>query len=149
MTFIHKESCECAKSKLDRFSVPATQTSIESRTYVDYHPVASITGGAPIEFDVTASGNDYLDFANSFLCVRGKTTRAKNDDLDAADNVGPVNYFPSQLVFTGGRTAKRLGDHEFDQYVRVQSVHRDTIELRDGCEILAIDFRRVSQGRSR
>jgi hypothetical protein len=28
--FIHEGSCECAKSKYDLFSVPATQTSIES-----------------------------------------------------------------------------------------------------------------------
>jgi hypothetical protein len=97
MAFIHEGSCECAKSELDLFSVPATQTSIESGTYVEYHPVASITGGAPIEFDVTASGDDYLDFANSFLCVRAKITRANNDDLDAADTVGPVNNFLHSL----------------------------------------------------
>jgi hypothetical protein len=40
MAFIHEGSCECAKSELDLFSVPATQTSIESGTYVEYHPVA-------------------------------------------------------------------------------------------------------------
>jgi hypothetical protein len=97
MAFIHEGSCECAKSELDLFSVPATQTSIESGTYVEYHPVASITGGAPIEFDVTTSGDDYLDFANSFLCVRAKITRANNDDLDAADTVGPVNNFLHSL----------------------------------------------------
>jgi hypothetical protein len=97
MAFIHEGSCECAKSELDLFSVPATQTSIESGTYVEHHPVASITGGAPIEFDVTASGDDYLDFANSFLCVQAKITRANNDDLDAADTVGPVNIYLHSL----------------------------------------------------
>jgi hypothetical protein len=98
MAFIHEGSCECAKSELDLFSVPATQTSIESGTYVEYHPVASITGGAPIEFDVTASGDDYLDSDNSFLCVRAKITRANNDDLDAVDTVGPVNNFLHSLL---------------------------------------------------
>ena len=75
MAFIHEGSCECAKSELDLFSVPATQTSIDSGVYVEYHPISSITSGAPIEFDVTASGDDYLDFANSFLYVRAKITR--------------------------------------------------------------------------
>jgi len=50
MAFIHKGSCECAKSELDLFSVPPTQTSIESGLYVEYRPISSITDGAPIEF---------------------------------------------------------------------------------------------------
>ena len=91
MAFIHEGSCECAKSELDLFSVPATQTSIESGIYVEYHPISSITGSSPIEFDVTASGDDYLDLANSLLCVRAKITRANGDNLDAADTVAPVN----------------------------------------------------------
>ena len=93
MAFIHEGSCECAKSELDLFSVPATQTSVESGTYVEYHPISSMTGGAPIEFDVTASGDDYLDLANSLLCVRAKITRVNDEDLDGADTVGPVNNF--------------------------------------------------------
>ena len=97
MAFIHEGSCECAKSELDLFSVPATQTSIESGTYVEYHPISSITGAAPIEFDVTASGDDYLDLANSFLCVRAKITRADGENLDATDTVGPVNNFLHSL----------------------------------------------------
>jgi hypothetical protein len=51
------------------------------------------TGGAPIEFDVTATGDDYLVLANGFLCVRAKIIRANGDNLDAADMVGPVNNF--------------------------------------------------------
>jgi hypothetical protein len=44
MAFIHEGSCECVKSELDLFSIPATQTSVESGMNVDYHPVSSITG---------------------------------------------------------------------------------------------------------
>jgi hypothetical protein len=73
MAFIHEGSCECSKSELDLFAVPATQTSVESGLYVEYHPISSINGGAPIEFDVSASGDDYLDLANSFLYVRTMT----------------------------------------------------------------------------
>jgi hypothetical protein len=97
MAFIHEGSCECAKSELDLFSLPSTQTSIESGIYVEYHPISNITGGAPIEFDVTATGDDYLDLANSFLCVLAKITRINGDDLDAADTVGPVNNFLHSL----------------------------------------------------
>lgn len=97
MAFIHDGSCECAKSELDLFSVPATQTSIESGLYVDYHPISSITGGAPIEFDVNATGDDYLDLANSLLHIRAKIVKANGDDLEDASTVGPVNNFMHSL----------------------------------------------------
>ena len=97
MAFIHENSCECAKSELDLFSVPPTQTSIESGIYVEYHPISSLTDGAPIEFDVTASGDDYMDLTNSFLHVRAKISRADGTDLAADDTVGPVNNFLHSL----------------------------------------------------
>jgi hypothetical protein len=89
IAFIHEGSCECAKSELDLFSLPSTQTSIENKIYVEYHPISNITGGTPLEFDVTETGDDYLDLANSFLCVRAKITRNNGDDLDTVDTAGP------------------------------------------------------------
>lgn len=97
MAFIHEGSCECSKSELDLFSVPATQTSIESGTYVEYHPVSSIMGAAPIEFDVGASGDDYIDLANSFLHVRAKIVKTDGGNLDDGSVVGPVNNFLHSL----------------------------------------------------
>jgi hypothetical protein len=82
---------------LDLFAVPSTQTSIESGSYVEYHPISSIIGGAPIEFDVKASGDDYIDFANSYVHVRAKITTDNGDNLEAADTVGPVNNFLHSL----------------------------------------------------
>jgi hypothetical protein len=97
LALIHESNCECAKSELDLFTLPSTQTSIESGIYVEYHPISYSTGGAPIEFDVTATGDDYLDLANSFLCVRAEITRINGDDLDAANTVGPVSNFLRRL----------------------------------------------------
>lgn len=97
MAFIHEGSCECAKSELDLFSVPATQTSVETGMYVDYHPVSSISSGAPIEFDVNATGEEYLDMANCLLHVRAKIVKANGENLEAANMVGPVNNFLHSL----------------------------------------------------
>ena len=97
MAFIHEGSCECAKSELDLFSVPPTQTSIESGAFVEYHPISSLADGAPIEFEVSSSGDDYMDFANSYLYVRAKITRANGSNLVDADKVGPVNNFLHSL----------------------------------------------------
>ena len=97
MAFIHEGSCECTKSELDLFSVPPTQASIENGVLVEYHPLSSLTDGAPIEFDVSSSGDDYIDFANSYLYVRAKITRANGNNLEEADKVGPINNFLHSL----------------------------------------------------
>ena len=97
MAFIHDQSCECAKTELDIFSVPPTQTGIEYGNYVEYHPLSSITDSGPIEFDVSSSGQNYLDFANTQLLVKAKITSGNGDDITDADHVGGVNLFLHSL----------------------------------------------------
>lgn len=93
MAFIHELSCECTKSECDLFAVPATQTTIENGCWIEYHPLSSVTDGSPIEFEITGSGEDYVDFANSYLLVKAKITRANGNNIAADANVGPVNLF--------------------------------------------------------
>jgi hypothetical protein len=69
MAFIYEGSCECTKIELDLFSVPPTQTSIENGVLIGYHPISSLADGAPIEFDISSSGDDDIVFANSYLYV--------------------------------------------------------------------------------
>ena len=91
MAFVDRDSCECAKSECELFSVPPTQTSIESCTMVEFHPVSSIVHGLPIEFNVGGSGQDYIDLANTLLYIRAKITRANGEDIDNNDVVAPIN----------------------------------------------------------
>src|SRR5438876_1702127 len=72
MAFVDTHSCECAKSELDLFTVPPTQTSIESGGWVEYNPISSLADGVPIEFVVSGSGQDYIDLANTQLYVRAE-----------------------------------------------------------------------------
>jgi hypothetical protein len=46
------------QERIDLFSVHATQMSIDSGIYVEYHMISSVTSGAPVEFDVTANEDD-------------------------------------------------------------------------------------------
>jgi hypothetical protein len=97
MAFIHQDARECTKSELHLFSTPLTQVSVDNGTFVKYHPFSSLADGTPIEFEVSSSGEDYIDFANSYLYVRAKITKADGKNLEAADNVGPVNNFLHSL----------------------------------------------------
>jgi len=97
MAFVHEQSCECTKSELDLFSVPPTQSSMEQGTWIEYHPLTTVAGGSPIEFDVGASGEDYIDFANAMLYVKAKITRADGTNLAVDSPIGPSNLFLHSL----------------------------------------------------
>ena len=87
---IHEHSSECFLSQLDVFSVPCSQTSIESSGYLEFNPISSLSDGTPVEFFVNGS-NDYIDLANTLIHVKVKITKADGTNIDGADNVGPSN----------------------------------------------------------
>ena len=97
MAFVHHESNECSKSELDLFSILPTQTSISKGQWIEYHPLSNITDSGPIEFNVSGSGEEYLDLARTQLYVKAKITKANGTALDPNTEVGPVNLFLHSL----------------------------------------------------
>jgi len=97
MAFVHPLSGECLKSELDIFSVPLTQTSIESGSYVEYNPISTLTDGTPIEFVISGSGQDYIDLANTQLYVKLSVRKADGTPVVANNKVGPVNLLLHSL----------------------------------------------------
>jgi hypothetical protein len=91
MSLVHEQSCECTKSELDLFAVPGTQTAVESSSTVEYNPVSALAHLLPIEFNIVASRENYIDLNNMQLYVRLKITKANGDAIAATDLVGPVN----------------------------------------------------------
>jgi len=91
MAFLHPLSCECAKSELDLFSLPSTQTSIIGGHWVEYNPLSALSTGGPIEFSVSGSGDDYLDLTQSWLQVTAKVTKSDGTKLDPKACLAPEN----------------------------------------------------------
>jgi len=85
MAFVHEQSCECTKSELDLISVPPTQTSMEHGSWIEYHPLTTVSTGSPIEFDVSGTLEDYIDFANTMLYVKAKITQNDGANLEGDD----------------------------------------------------------------
>ena len=97
MSLIHEHSSECTISPLEWFCIPPTQTAVEKTHNVDYQPLTSIRPGAPIEFYIPASTEEYLDLKNSRLHVTCRIIK-KNGSLCAADSiVAPINDFFNSL----------------------------------------------------
>jgi len=97
MAFVHPQSCECAKNELDIFSIPPTQTSVESGGWVEYNPISSLSDGTPIKFVVGGSEQDYVDLANTQLYVRAQMLGADNTPIYNTNHVGPVNLWLHSL----------------------------------------------------
>ena len=89
MAFVHEDSCQCAKSELDLFCLPPTQTSILKSRLIEYSPI-SILGNGPVEFAVSGSGEDYTDLANTYLHVICKVLHSDGSKLKEGENIaGP------------------------------------------------------------
>jgi hypothetical protein len=97
MALIHPNSCECFHSGLEIFSVPPTQSAVEDGQFVEIHPLASLAPGAPIEFSLSGSGEEYLDLFNTYLHVRAKVTLPNGDNIPLDAEVAPVNYYMHSL----------------------------------------------------
>lgn len=97
MAFVLKDSPECAKSELELFSLPPTQTVIERGQWVEFHPLANVSEGSPVEFNVSGSGEDYLDLSQTQLYVKAKILKGDGKPLTAENKVGPVNLFLHSL----------------------------------------------------
>jgi len=100
MAFAHYMSCECTKSELDLFSVPPTQTSMEHGSWVEYHPLTTVSDGSPVEFDVSGTGDDYVDFANTMPYVKAKITKQNGTNLESLSKAGPMNLFLHCSLFS-------------------------------------------------
>ncbi|GFT24440.1 uncharacterized transposon-derived protein F54H12.3 [Trichonephila clavipes] len=96
MAFLLKDSPECAKSELNLFTLPPTQTVIEKGQWIQFHPIANVTDGGPVEFLLSGSGEDYLDLSQTQLYVKAKIL--KNDGKVLTDDkIGPVNLYLHSL----------------------------------------------------
>ena len=84
-TLIHPSSAKFTTFQLDLFFVPPSQTSLEDRSFTEYHRVSVLTSTGCIAFTVSADNFKYVDLTNSFLYVRANVTT--KTEVNLADDV--------------------------------------------------------------
>ena len=94
---LHKDACECGKSELDLFTVPATQVEMNKGFWEDIDPVSSVGSSDTIEFVCAANSDIYTDLANSYLHVKAKIVNGDGTNLAGTAQVGPVNLWMHAL----------------------------------------------------
>ena len=58
-----KDSMECAKSELDLFSVPPTNTAIEDAHWDYIQPHPNFDQSPVVRYDITGTNSHYLDLS--------------------------------------------------------------------------------------
>ena len=68
---------EAVGSELNLFEPFMNQTAVIGEMVQEFAPLATIILGAPIDFQIEGSGNNYIDLNNSKLEVRVKLKRQR------------------------------------------------------------------------
>ena len=90
---------EVTTSALDLFSKPILQTSITKGRWVEVRPTNALDDDGVIDFEISGSGTDYIDLANTFIKVKVRVTSPNEDNGYVDGNlVAPVNKLLHCLI---------------------------------------------------
>lgn len=89
----------CLKSELDLFTASPVQLGIDGSSFLEIHPLSSLTDNAPLEFLISGSGEHYLDLSHTILNLHLKILKKDGSDLIATDEVAFINY-PLNTIFS-------------------------------------------------
>jgi hypothetical protein len=98
MSLINKFSSPVIRGQVDLFSLPPTDTTIESSFYAEYKPIVNIQdSNSKIDFRIVGNSNQYIDLNDSFLYVKVKVTDSTGADLYSGVDVGCANLLLHSL----------------------------------------------------
>lgn len=110
------------KSELDLFNTAAVQLAIDSSTFLEVHPISSISEKTPIEFYIAGNGEHYLDLSHTILQLQVKILKKNGDDLTDSDHVAPINYllntmFSECSVFLNDKQVASQANYAYRAYL--------------------------------
>ena len=88
----------CNREELLLFSLPPSDTALQSREWIEYRPVNQITGSTVLDFNILSQSSAYIDLQNSRLNVKLRLTNNDGTPLKDGEVFGLVNL-PLQTIF--------------------------------------------------
>ena len=95
MEYLHHQSTPATKSELELFSVPPTQTAIDSYYEVEFRPSATLDGSTTYDFNIPGS-DDYTDLSETMIHIVGQIKK-DGVDLTATDGASVCTGFANAL----------------------------------------------------
>ena len=86
-----------ANSELDLFARPPIQTSVDHSMLKDHYPVSGMIQSGPIDFNITSSGDEYIDLSESYLHITAHVSDADVRGKTEDDRFAPANLFIHSL----------------------------------------------------
>ncbi|GFW45069.1 uncharacterized protein TNCV_4513831 [Trichonephila clavipes] len=122
------EKCYCTKSELDLFASAPIQLAIDRSSFVEVHPVASISDNNTIEFLISGLGESYFDLSHLFLHVQSKILKVNGEAFQDADRCGPVNYLLNTMfsechVSLNDRQISSENNYAYKAYIQSTLFH--------------------------
>ena len=125
MSYVHPFSKRCDKSKIDLFSVPPTQQSLERGRWIDYAPLSSVENPDSAITYLIAGTDEYIDLSKTILTVRGEVTKGDGTTLSGGNqtSVAPVNNFLHSLFkqvdvyLNGKQVTPAMGTYAYRAYI--------------------------------
>ncbi|GFR07670.1 uncharacterized protein F54H12.2 [Trichonephila clavata] len=113
----------CLKSELDLFSNLPTQLVIDSSSFVQIHPLASLSDSVPFEFYISLNGEHYLDLAHSILYLQIKILKKNNSVIGDNGHVAPLSYILNTLwsefsVFLNDKQIANQSNYSYQSFYK-------------------------------
>lgn len=85
--------------ELDLFTPESSDTSIQSKEWIEYRPINQITDTSAIEFNIPAQSSAYMDLKRSLLSVKLNIVQEDGKAVTVADQIALINT-PLHALFS-------------------------------------------------
>jgi len=94
MALINNLSDPVLRGEADIFTVPETDTTVESSFYAEYKPVVNIQDSdAKIEFRLAGNSSQYIDLYDSFLYITVRVVDGSGKNIPGGETISTTNNF--------------------------------------------------------
>ncbi|GFS82536.1 uncharacterized protein F54H12.2 [Trichonephila clavipes] len=125
------EKCYCTKSELDLFTSSPIQLAIDRSSFVEIHPVASISDNNTIEFLISGLGESYFDLSHLFLHVQARILKGNGEAFQNDDKCGPINYLLNTMfaechISLNDRQISSENNYAYKAYIQSMLFHSES-----------------------
>ncbi|GBM56906.1 hypothetical protein AVEN_227395-1 [Araneus ventricosus] len=125
------ERCYCTKSELELFGLEKIQLAIKNSSFLEIHPVASISDSNTIEFQITGLGDSYFDLSHILLNIQAKILKADGTAFTVIDKCGSKNYLLNTMfsechISLNDRQISSESNYAYKTYIQSTLIHSES-----------------------
>jgi hypothetical protein len=86
------KTVEGMNAELDIFSAPVAQKTILSGDWVQFKPTQAINSESPLIFEISGTGDRYIDTSRTLLNLKVRVLNGKNEPIGDTEKFAPASY---------------------------------------------------------